>query len=209
LLRARWPAAEVFGLDNSAEMLAVAAAGYPQGKWVRGDAAHWTADTPFDLVFSNAALQWVPDHQTVLPRLMDQVAPGGCLAVQMPVHFQSPVHQLILQIADEPAWRDRLDKARAAIAVGRPGFYYDLLRPSAARLDLWETEYVHVLESPRGIVDWIRGTGLRPFLEALADDRERDRFQDLLLAGVEQAYLPQKDSRVLFPFRRLFVVAYG
>jgi len=209
LLRARWAAAEVVGLDNSTEMLAAAAAGYPQGKWVRGDAAAWTADVPFDLVFSNAALQWVPDHAAVLPRLLQQVAPGGCLAVQMPVHFQSPVHQRILEIAGEPAWGERLDKARTAIAVGRPSFYYDLLQPRAARLDLWETEYIHVLESPRSIVDWIRGTGLRPFLEALADDQERDRFLELLLTGVEQAYRPQKDGRVLFPFRRLFVVAYA
>jgi trans-aconitate 2-methyltransferase len=208
LLRQRWPEAEVIGLDSSPEMLAAAAQSHPQGTWVQGDAAAWTAESPFDLVFSNAALQWVPDHAAVLPHLFRQVGPGGALAVQMPVHFQSPVHQHILRLADEPAWRDRLHAAKSAIAVGRSGFYYDLLQPAAARMDLWETEYIHIMQGPEAIVEWIRGTGLRPYLEALADDGERGQFLDKLLAGVTKDYPRQKDGRVLFPFRRLFIVAY-
>jgi trans-aconitate 2-methyltransferase len=208
LLRQRWPQAEIIGLDNSPEMLTAAANQYPAGKWVQGDAGTWMADIPFDLVFSNATLHWVANHAALMPRLFGQVSPGGALAVQMPVHFQSPVHQLILQIADHPTWRDRLALAKTAIAVGRPGFYYDLLSPQAGRLDLWETEYCHVLENPEAIVDWIKGTGLRPFLQALPDDADRDRFLAILLAGVTQAYRPQKDGRILFPFRRLFLVAY-
>jgi trans-aconitate 2-methyltransferase len=208
LLHQRWPEADITGLDNSAEMLASAARDYPEWKWEQGDASTWTAEVPYDVVYSNAALHWVPNHEQVLPRLFRQVSPGGALAVQMPVHFQSPVHQLILEIARDPAWAHRLDKAVNAIWVGRPGFYYDLLQPQAAQLDLWETEYDHVLDGPKAIVDWIRGTGLRPFLEALADDGQRARFQELLLEGVTRAYPRQKDGRVLFPFRRLFVVAY-
>jgi trans-aconitate 2-methyltransferase len=208
LLRQRWPGADITGLDSSPEMIATAAAAHPEGKWVQGDAATWTADTPFDLVFSNAALQWVPNHPAVFPHLLRQVSSRGALAVQMPVHFQSPVHQRILQIAAEPAWRDRTRAAASAIAVGRPSFYYDLLQPHTARLDLWETEYNHILEGPGAIVEWIRGTGLRPFLEALENDEQRERFQELLLAGVTEDYPRQKDGRVLFPFRRLFLVAY-
>jgi trans-aconitate 2-methyltransferase len=208
LLHQRWPEADTTGLDNSPDMLAAAAKAYPPMKWQEGDAGTWTADVPFDLVFSNAALQWVPDHATVLPRLLEQAGQPGALAVQMPLHFESPVHQLILEIARDPAWRHCMEQAVHAIRVERPGFYYDLLQPHAARLDLWETIYHHILDGPQAIVDWIRGTGLRPFLQALPDEGQKSRFLELLLAGVTEAYPRQKDGRVLFPFRRLFLVAY-
>jgi len=208
VLRARWPMAEVVGVDNSPEMIAAAARDFPAGRWVLADLATWADGPPFDVVFSNAALQWVPDHAAVFPRLFGRVAPGGALAVQVPVHFESPVHRLILEIADRPGWRDRLAGARAALRVERPGFYYNLLRPLAARLDLWVTEYLHDLADPAAVVAWIRGTGLRPYLAALADDTERVEFERLLLEGVTAAYPRQADGRVLFPFRRLFVVAY-
>src|SRR5205814_155817 len=126
------------------------------GIWLLGGISEWTADAPFDVVFSNAALQWVPDHHGLFPRLLRQVAPGGALAVQMPVHFASPLHQSILAIADDPAWRDRMGAAKSAIAVERPAFYYDVLRPLAGHLDLWETEYDHVLDGPEAILAWIR-----------------------------------------------------
>jgi trans-aconitate 2-methyltransferase len=126
----------------------------------------------------------------------------------MPRHLQSPVHQLMLEISTRPEWNDRMEGARAAITVESPAFYYDLLQPQAARIDLWETEYLHVLENPAAILAWIRGSGLRPYLESLDSDIERRRFEELLLAGLEQAYPRRVDGRVLFPFRRLFFVAY-
>ncbi len=208
VLRAMWPMAEIVGVDSSPEMIAAAKAADPAGRWVLGDLATWADGRPFDVVYSNAALQWVPDHAAVFPRLFELVAPGGVLAVQVPSHFESPLHRLMEQIADRPGWRGNPAAAKAALTNERPGFYYDLLSPLAARLDLWLTDYVHVLESPSAIVDWIRGTGLRPFLAALADDAERAELERQLLHGVEQAYPRQSDGRVLFPFRRLFVVAY-
>ena len=207
LLRARWPAAEIVGVDSSPAMIATAKETYPEGRWILGDARIWTDATRFDVVYSNAALQWVPDHASLLPRLFGMVEPGGTLAAQMPRHLQSPVHQLMLELADRPEWRHRLEAARIAIAVEAPSFYYDLLQPCAERIELWETEYLHVLDNPGDIVTWIRGTGLRPFLEALENDDQRHQFQELLEAGVEQAYLRRPDGRVLFPFRRLFFVA--
>jgi trans-aconitate 2-methyltransferase len=208
VLRARWPRAEITGLDNSPDMIAAAREKHPEGPWVLGSIADWTAEAPCDLVLSNAAMQWVPNHQTLFPHLLRQVAPGGALAVQMPVHLFSPVHQHILAIADDPTWRDRMSTAKNAIVVERPSFYYDLLQPLAARIDLWETEYHHVLDGPEAIVTWIRGTGLRPFLQALETDQQRQRFETLLLAGVSAAYPRRVDGRVLFPFRRLFIIAY-
>jgi len=208
LLRQRWPEADITGLDSSAEMIAAAAKAYPGWKWIEGDGATWTAATPFDLVFSNAALQWCANHTKLFPRLMRQVSREGVMAVQMPAHFESPVHQFILEIAKDPAWQHLTRQAANAIGVGRPSFYYDLLQPLTSRLDIWETEYNHVLESPFAILEWIRGTGLRPFLEALASEEQRSRFQEILLARLTAAYPRQKDGRVLFPFRRLFIVAY-
>lgn len=208
LLYARWPESEVIGLDNSSDMIVAARNSYPDLQWVEGDIAEWKPDEPFDLIFSNAALHWVPRHEEIFPRLIDQLSDTGALAVQMPTHFQSAVHKFIKEISLDPEWNHLMDQARGAIKVDRPPFYYDLLQPLASRLDLWETEYIHILENHHSIIDWIRGTGLRPFLQALESDEQRARFEKLLLEGVTSAYPKQKDGRVLFPFRRLFVVAY-
>jgi len=208
LLHQRWPAAAIAGVDSSPQMLDAARSAHPDWTWQFGDIATWTPLAPCDVVFSNAALQWVPDHARVLPHLMTQVAPGGVLAVQIPAHLNSPVHQAMLAVARDPAWRDRIHAATTAISVESPSVYYDLLQPLASRIDLWVTEYQHVLDSPAAVIDWMRGTGLRPFLQALADDAERARFEALLVAEVTTGYPRQADGRVLFPFRRLFMVAY-
>jgi|SRR6266700_7412209 len=207
ILRQRWPAADIIGLDSSAEMIAAAEKSYPAGKWRVQDIATWSGADTFDVVFSNAVLHWLPEHEALFPRLFTRVSPGGVLAVQMPAHLESPLHRLILEIAALQQWRERLQKARAAITGHTPGFYYDVLQPLAATVVLWHTEYQHVMEGPQAILDWIRGTGLRPFLEALEDRAEQQRFEAILLTGIERTYPRQADGRILFPFRRLFLVA--
>jgi trans-aconitate 2-methyltransferase len=208
LLRQRWPEAEIIGLDDSAEMIAAATRAYPSEQWVLADAAVWTADRPFDLIFSNAALQWVPNHARLFPHLLAQLGLTGVLAVQMPAHFESPLHQVVLEVANAGAWRDRMGAARTALTKEAPAVYYDLLQPLTSQLEMWETEYFHSLESPRALVDWFRATGLRPFLAALQSEAEQRAFEQRVLAGYTQAYPLQQDGRVLFPFRRLFIVAY-
>jgi trans-aconitate 2-methyltransferase len=208
LLRARWPAAAVTGLDSSPQMIAAARKDSPDEEWVLGDIVTWIADPPYDLVFSNATLQWLPDHATLYPRLFAQVAPGGALATQIPVFHAMPVQRALVGVAADPAWRDRLEPATRALVAESPGFYYDILRPLVGRIDLWETEYHHILASTDAIVEWISATRLRPYLEALADDSERQEFLARLRAAVAAIYTPQRDGTVLFPFRRLFLVAY-
>ncbi|MBD2774778.1 trans-aconitate 2-methyltransferase [Iningainema sp. BLCCT55] len=208
MLRQRWSKADITGLDSSPEMIAAASKAYPEAKWVLADVATWTADATFDIVFSNATLHWVPNHATLFAHLLEQVTPNGVLAVQMPTHFHSPVHQLMYEIADDPAWQNLMHKAKNTLVNEKPSFYYDVLQPKASRIDIWETEYHHVMDSHESILQWISGTSLRLFLEALESSEQKHQFQEMLLAGVRGAYPRQKDDRVLFPFRRLFIIAY-
>ena len=208
LLRRRWAAAAVTGLDSSPQMIAAARRDQPDGDWVLDDITTWTAAPPYDLVFSNATLQWLPDHATLYPHIFAQVATGGALATQIPVFHAMPVQRALLGVAADPAWCDRLEPATRSLIAESPGFYYDALRPLASHVDLWETEYNHILASTDAIVEWISATRLRPYLEALADDVERGEFLVRLRAAVAAIYTPQHDGKVLFPFRRLFVVAY-
>jgi trans-aconitate 2-methyltransferase len=207
MLRRRWPRASLVGLDNAEAMIKAAREAYPHEQWVLEDAASWTADEPYDIVFSNAALQWLPDHANLFPHLLNQVAPGGVLAVQMPAHYASPLHHITLEVADDAAWRHLMEGPRNALTKKSPSFYYDALQPFASRVELWETEYYHVVNGPQSIVDWFRGTGLRPFLEALETPAQQERFLSMMLEGYTRAYPRQKDGRVLFPFRRLFIIA--
>jgi len=209
-LRQRWPRASIAGLDSSVEMIEAARRAYPSGAWEVADAAQWSAAGPCDLVFANALLQWIPDHQRMCRRLMEQVAPGGALAVQLPAeaHYESPVHGEIRNVSQEPAWRDRLEASRAMFTHAPAAFYYNALQPLASRIDLWETTYYHIVAGPEALLDWYRGTGLRPFLEALAGDEERRDFERKVLDRFIAAYPRQPDGRLLFPFQRLFFVAY-
>ncbi len=208
VLRRRWPHAEILGLDNSEAMIAAARESYPAEKWVLADAATWSADAAYDIVFSNAALQWLPNHAALLPHLLSQTASGGALAVQIPAHFNSPLHREILAVADDPRWRHLMDAARKALTRESPAFYYNVLQPLSSRLEIWETEYYHVLDDPAEIVEWFRGTGLRPYLTALEDDGQRQQFEEELARRYQTGYIRQNDGRILFPFRRLFIIAY-
>jgi trans-aconitate 2-methyltransferase len=207
-LRNRWPVSRVAGLDSSPEMIVRARQSCAQGEWHVGDATCWKAEEPFSLVFSNAMFHWVQDHERVFPRVLDQVARGGALAIQVPAHYDSPLHREILDVSHDPAWTKRMEGARKGLTNHPPEFYYDLLGQSTRRLDIWQTTYYHALAGPEGVLEWFRGSGLRPFLEALEDEAERRRFEALLLERYKSAYPRREDGRILFPFRRLFFVAY-
>lgn len=208
LLRQRWPHAHVLGLDSSAEMAASARSTYPDGDWFEADIETWSPDGTFDLVFSNAALQWLPNHAKLVRRLFGFVSTGGALAFQIPSDVYSPVRTFIHEIADDFGWRDRMVVPLGALTMESPAAYYDALAASARVLDVWETEYNHVMEGPRAIVEWISSTGLRPFLAVLNPD-EQAEFVSRLQVKVESGYEIRADGRVLFPFRRLFVIAYA
>jgi trans-aconitate 2-methyltransferase len=206
MLAQRWPGAEVTGVDSSPAMLDQARKDYPGMRWIEADIAAWSSAGAHDLIFANAALQWVPDHEKVFPALLDALPAGGVLAVQMPRNFDAPNHVLLRETAAEPRWAARMPEERRALRVGDPGFYHDLLAPLAARLDIFEIEYLHVLDGPEGVVEWMKGTGLRPFLQRL-DASEHGDFLQSYLDRVKQAYPRRASGKVLFPFRRIFLVA--
>ena len=206
LLAARWPTATVLGVDASAEMLAAAAAEPSAIRWERADAAAWSPRQPVDVLFSNAALQWLGDHPALFARLAGLIAPGGVLAVQMPHNHYAASHTVMAEAAAAGPWAEVLRPLAGRFPVAEPAAYYDLLAPLARNLDIWETEYLHVLEGDEPVVKWTMGTALRPLLDAL-DDPWRGRFLAEYAARIAIAYPRRADGRTLLPFRRIFMVA--
>jgi trans-aconitate 2-methyltransferase len=206
LLAARWPGAVVTGVDSSTAMLAKARASGVPARWVEADIATWTADDPLDLIFANAALHWVEDHATLLPRLLGGLRPGGALAVQMPRNFAAPSHALLRATAAQEPWAGRLAGVLDREPVAAPPWYYRLLAPRAAALDIWETEYLHVLDGDDPVLRWAGGSALHPVREALEPEAFA-AFEAAYAARLREAYPKGADGRTLFPFRRLFIVA--
>jgi trans-aconitate 2-methyltransferase len=212
LIAERWPAATVYGVDNSREML-TQAAGEPSGvRWIEADLHDWRPDEPADLLYSNATLHWVEGHRRLFPCLIDFLNPGGCLAVQMPLSWAAPSHRLMRETLENggPGGAALGDaELRQAVArdwVENAETYYDLLAGRTFRLDIWETEYLQVLEGEDPVLEWVQGTGLRPILNGLGDD-EREVFLAEYKRRLRAAYPVRADGRTLYPFRRLFIVA--
>jgi trans-aconitate 2-methyltransferase len=206
ILTRRWPGAEVVGLDASPAMLAAARRDFPAIRFVEADLTSWVPPDPPDLLFSNAALQWLGDHPALFARLLHQLRPGGRLAVQMPRNHDQASHQAILAAAAAGPWRDRLAPLLRPSPVAPPEHYYAMLAPLARRLDIWETIYLQVLEGDNPVAEFTKGSSLKPLLDVL-DGEQRGSFEADYRARVAAAYPPQPDGRTLFPFRRLFILA--
>jgi len=217
LIAARWPEARVVGVDSSAEMLAKAAAEPPERparagrpgtgiEWQQADLATWRPPHPADVIYSNAALHWIEDHAPVFLALFGSLAPGGVFAVQIPRNFGAPSHTSMGEAARQGTWRARLEPLLRPAPVAEPAFYFDLLAPHAARLDMWETEYLQVLDGEHAVKEYTKSTWLSPLLAAL-DEPERSRFEAAYTELVDAAYPRRPDGKTLFPFRRMFIIA--
>ena len=206
LLAARWPQAKVIGVDSSAEMLAKAAAEHAGIEWQHADLAAWRPQYTPDIIYSNAALHWLDGHDRLFPALLEALPAGGVLAVQIPRNFGARSHTLITDTALNGPWRATLEPLLRPSPVEPPEFYYDLLAPRTASLDIWETEYLQVLEGANPVKEWTKGTWLLPLLAALGEP-ERSRFEADYAARVAAVYKPRPDGRTLFPFRRTFMIA--
>jgi len=205
ILADTFPDAKVVGVDSSPEMLAEARREFPIIDWQQDDISSWNPVAPADLIYTNAALQWVPDHETLLPRLLNKLQPGGVLAMQVPRHFESPSHLALKELVMQGEWHAKLEPLLLT-PVPPPETYWRWLSPHTRNLDLWEIIYLQVLDGRDPVVNFMRGTALRPFLSAMQDD-ETAEFIDAFAKRMAAAYPPQSNGQTLFPFRRMFLVA--
>ncbi|MER5752255.1 trans-aconitate 2-methyltransferase [Streptomyces sp. NPDC002088] len=214
VLAERWPTARITGYDNSAEMLARAEAyagptpGGGRLDFAHADVGTWTPTETYDLIISNATLQWVPGHIDRFGDWLAALAPGGTFAFQVPGNFDAPSHRLMRALAHSARWKDRLaETLRHDDAVLAPETYLERLADLGCTADVWETTYVHLLAGEDPVLDWVKGTGLRPVLTALAEDLEaREEFVAEYRAALREAY-PAGTHGTPFPFRRIFAVA--
>lgn len=207
LLLQRWPAAVVEGIDSSPEM--IAEAGGVTGVQFRvEDVTDWQMPTDADVVVSNATLQWVPTHRRLLRSWASALSAGGWLAFQVPGNFGSPSHQLMRALASSPRWRERIgDVLRHEDAVAEPREYAALLLDTGLEVDAWEATYLHLLGGIAPVLNWVRGTGLRPILAALGPE-EAAEFEAEYAAALRDAYPSDTTGHTPFPFRRIFAVGH-
>ncbi|WP_020177793.1 trans-aconitate 2-methyltransferase [Methylopila sp. M107] len=207
LLTKRFPGAEITGVDSSPDMLTAARKRLPDVAFVEADIVDWTPDRAPDVIFSNATLQWVGGHESLFPRLLKLLAPGGALAIQMPDNLSEPSHATMREIARDGAWAERLAGAAAArTEILSAEAYFDLLAPYASTVDVWRTTYVHPLDGAEAIAGWLKSTGLRPFLDPLDPD-ERERYLALYTDRIRALYPERATGKALLRFPRLFLVA--
>ncbi|WP_322998887.1 trans-aconitate 2-methyltransferase [Castellaniella sp.] len=208
ILLHHYPDAAITGIDTSTGMLAAARERLPGLRFQQADIARWQPDEPYDLILANASLQWIPDHAALFPELIRHLTPGGSLAVQMPDNQDEPVKTVMREVASDPRWAGRIGDERSTRFPRHPvPWYYDLLKPHCSRVDIWRTVYWHVL--PGGvdaIVEWFKGSALRPFLALLEAD-DQAAFLHAYRQALVPAYPVQADGSVLLPIPRLFLVA--
>jgi len=204
----RFPTADVLGLDNSPDMVEAARKRLSTTRFELADIDTWQAAAPCDVILANAVFQWVPDHAHILPKIASMLAPGGSFALQMPDNLDEPAHRLMREVAAASAWADKLQRAAATRApLPDATWYYTRLRTVASQVDIWRTTYHHILTGgSSAVVEWFKGSGLRPYLDALTET-ERTDFLDRYEARIAEAYPALPDGTVVLPFPRLFIVA--
>lgn len=205
VLRTVFANADLVGIDHSEKMICRAKEEHPDLTFAVGDAAN--IEGTYDLIFSNACLQWLPHHEELLLRLLSHLTENGALAVQMPRNTEEPLYRLIQEVADEPRWGLDTSGLETNETLS-PDAYIRILSPYSRRLELWETVYYHFLPSPEHLLEWVRGTRLRPYLQALGETHQR-AFEQEILRRATDAYPLTENGEVVFPFRRLFFIAYA
>jgi trans-aconitate 2-methyltransferase len=208
ILRDRWPNANIAGLDASEEMIEKAKTAYPTGEWIVAEAETWNPAGKYDIVFSNAALQWMPDQANIITRLFGYLKDGGVLAVQVPLNSDSPLHKALIAVSTMDEWRHRMLGCDSRITYNDESFFYDILSTLTPRIELWITTYLHIMGSHQDLIDWYSSTGLKPYLGRIDTDEGKERFKQQILEECKGGYPVQRDGKVIFPFKRLFFIAW-
>jgi trans-aconitate 2-methyltransferase len=206
LICKRYPHARVSGFDNSQSMLEKARQNYPKIQWQEADVENWQPKEKADAIFSNACFQWLDDHETLFPSLLKALKPGGILAIQMPNNFTYPSHQIVREVCSDYPWTEDL------LGILRHGNvlslekYYQIFSAHSEKIHLWETIYHQVLSGENPVLEWIKGTGLRPILSKLINDEERERFLSIYGEKIKRAYPKESNGKTILPFARIFII---
>lgn len=207
VLAQRWPTAKIVGVDNSPAMIEKAKKDYPHQEWAIVDAGKDEINDRYDIVFSNATIQWIPDHAALLKRFHNLLTDNGTIAIQVPQFWDMPIGKSIMEIAGQSRWSALTAGATELFTIHDHHFYYDHLSALFHSIEMWESDYVHILDSQPAILEMVRSTGLKPYLERLESDTDKKDFEDMVLKAIEKDYPLQRDEKVLFPFKRLFFIA--
>jgi trans-aconitate 2-methyltransferase len=207
MLVQRWPNSKVTGIDNSPAMIQKAKNDFPLQEWKIIDASNINTDEKYDIVFSNATIQWIPDHERLLQKFKMLLAANGVVAVQIPLFWDMPLGKSILVISQNERWGNLISEVSKTFTIYDYTFYYDQMSELFDSVEMWVTDYLHVLDSQQAILEMIRSTALRPFHEKLRNDSNKTAFEEEVLQDIVNLYPLQKNEKVLFPFRRLFFIA--
>ena len=208
ILAEKWLNSRITGLDNSPGMIEKAKSDYPKQEWIIADAATFNSKKKYDLVFSNVTIQWIPNHKRLLERLLDLVSENGVLAVQLPKFKDLAIWQAIDKVSKSKKWAKVTRGCDEMFTYEETGFYYDILSKRVPAVEMWETTYIHIMDSHPAILEWSRSTALRPYLNRLKSEVEKEEFESDLLCEIINKYPAQSNGKVLFPFKRLFFIAY-
>lgn len=208
VLKQRWPNANVLGIDNSPNMINKAKAEYPDMHWHVADIATFETDQKFDLVYSNATIQWIPNHEELLPKMATLLRNKGIIAVQIPQFRDMPIGQTIDIVSKKEQWNYKVAHCRNLFTYNPYTIYYDILARFFTKIEMWETFYLHEMESHEAIIDMVKSAGMKPYMDALLDENEKENFAQEILSQIKLKYPTQKNGNVLFPFKRLFFVGY-
>ena len=208
-LQNKWPNAHIIGLDSSPNMIEKAKKDLPDIEWIVGDAgADLSHLGKFDIVFSNAAIQWVPNHERLLNKLFSMLKEEGALAIQIPNAKDMEINIAVETTATDAKWKEYFNDLEENIFYNVPEFYYDVMCNLTKEIYLWETYYYHVMKSHQEIINWYRSTGMKPFLDKLPNETLKKEFEDDVLNKIKKEYKVQGNGNVLFPFRRIFLLGY-
>lgn len=207
VLAERWPSSKIIGIDNSPAMIAKAKKDYPYQEWRIIDMNSDNINGKFDIVFSNATIQWIPNHDQLLKKLKSLLTDKGILAIQIPLFWDMPLGKSIVKVAADSRWEAATKGVRELFTIHGYSYYYDHLSSLFNSIDIWITDYIHVLDSQLSILEMIKSTGLKPYTDRLENDFDKGEFEKIVLKEIEKDYLIQKNGKVLFPFKRLFFTA--
>jgi len=204
----RWPKSQITGLDSSTAMIKKAKQDYPNQEWIVADALTYESEIKYDIVFSNAVIQWIPNHEELLMRFHGMLSDSGLVAIQIPLFWDMPLGKIIKNTAKDYRWKTQTEGVSDLFTIHNYSFYYDHLSELFNSIEIWETQYFHILNSHVSILEMMRSTGLKPFLDKLDDDSEKNEFEEEVLEKIKNAYPIQKKGKVLLPFKRLFFIGH-